>query len=246
MKALVFAAGLGTRLKPFTLTHPKALAPVGGKPMLQRVIEKLVRQGVTEIIVNVHHFPDQIIDFLQANSGFGATIRISDERHLLLDTGGGLLAARQWLDSGGNEPFIIHNADILTDFDLLPMVEAHKASGATATLLVADRSSSRMLLFDTEMSMRGWANITTGQTRPSGLDPSPLLHLAFGGVHVASPSIFRALERYASPGQPFSITPFYIDACGSHSIKGYMQPHGSLWFDIGKPESLDAANLAFQ
>lgn len=244
MKALVFAAGLGTRLKPFTLTHPKALAPVAGKPMLQRVIEKLTEQGVTEIIVNVHHFPDQIIDFLHANN-FDVTLRISDERDLLLDTGGGLLAARKWLDCG-DEPFIIHNADILTDFDLRPMVDAHTASGAMATLLVADRTSSRMLLFDRQLSMRGWANMATGETRPSGLDASALLPLAFGGVHVASPSIFTALERYAGHEQPFSITPFYIEACGSHLIKGYMQPHGSIWFDIGKPESLDAAGMALQ
>lgn len=244
MKALVFAAGLGTRLKPFTLSHPKALAPVAGKPMLQRVIEKLVSQGVDEIVVNVHHFPDQIISFLNDNHGFGAQIRVSDERRLLLDTGGGLLAAREWLDCGA-EPFIIHNADILTDFDLRPMVQAHEASGAMATLLAAPRSTSRMLLFDDAMTMRGWTNTSTAEVRPAGLDASALHRLAFGGVHVASPEIFTALEKFGTTAEPFSIMPFYIDACSSHRIGGYLQPQGSRWFDIGKPESLAAANAAF-
>ena len=133
MKAIVFAAGLGTRLYPLTESIPKALVEVGGKPMLLRVLEKLRDAGIHEIVINVHHFPDMIIDYLRSNDGFGLKIMISDERGHLLDTGGGILAARNYLDDG--EPFIAHNADILTDFNLSEMITRHNESGADVTLL---------------------------------------------------------------------------------------------------------------
>lgn len=242
MKALVFAAGLGTRLKPFTLEHPKALVPVGGVPMLQRVICKLRDAGVDTIVVNVHHFADQIIDFIKDNDNFGVNIHISDESDLLLDTGGGMLKARKWLD--GDEPFIVHNADILTDFDITDMVHAFENSKADATLLVAPRKTSRYLYFDSRL--RGWANISTGATAPAGFVPNDkLTPLAFGGVHVVSPRIFDALEDYAS--EPvFSIVPFYVAMANRLNITPFVQPQGSIWLDVGKPESLLQANQLFE
>lgn len=243
MKAMVFAAGLGTRLRPFTLEHPKALVPVGGVPMLQRVIEKLRDTGVTEMVVNVHHFAGQIEQFLRDNDNFGLTIHVSDERRLLLDTGGGILKARQWLD--GSEPFIVHNADILTDFDLRGMVDAHKSSGADVTLLTADRVTSRYLCFDSDNRMCGWLNEKTGQVRPEGFIPEGMSCMAFGGVHVISPAVFERLDRYAAD-EVFSIIPFYADACSGMIIKSYMIPSSSRWFDIGKPETLELANKIFE
>ena len=246
---MIFAAGLGTRLKPFTDRHPKALAEVGGTPMLGLVISKLKHAGITQMVVNVHHFAGQIVDYLKANDNFGVTIDISDESDLLLDTGGGILAARRWLDGG--EPFIVHNADILTDFDIVAMADAHSRDKADVSLLTASRKTSRYLLFDGERDLRGWENISTGELRPAsltsadGLDP-----LAFGGVHVISPRVFDALEGYARDNfgatkHPFSITPFYVDMCDTLKIKSYQPAESYRWHDIGKPESLVEAHADF-
>lgn len=240
MKALVFAAGVGSRLKPFTLEHPKALAPVGGVPMLARVINKLRDAGVDEIVVNVHHFADQIIDFLKTD--FGVRIHISDESGELLDTGGGLLKARKWLE--GPEPFIVHNADILTDFDINEMVGRHLLSGADATLLVAPRHTTRYLYFN-DSRLLGWANLTTGETRPEGFCPADSMKaMAFGGVHVVSPAIFDRLQNFTSR-RVFSIVPFYVAMADTLKIVPFVQPAGSHWIDIGKPENLKQANSLF-
>ena len=240
MKALVFAAGLGTRLKPFTLEHPKALVPVGGVPMLGRVITKLRDCGVTEVVVNVHHFAEQIIEYLNAND-FGITIHISDERDELLDTGGGVLKAQQWLDGG--EPFIVHNADILTDVDVVDMYNTHIASGADATLLCADRQTARYFYFDADTKrLRGWGNIQTGETRPQGfVATSEMLRLAFNGVHIMSPKIFEVLKSYTTANK-FSISPFYIDNLNNIVINAYTPSTDYLWLDVGKPETLELAN----
>lgn len=240
MKALVFAAGLGTRLKPFTLEHPKALVPVGGVPMLDRVIRKLTAIGVTEIVVNVHHFADQIIDYINGHS-FDAKIYISDERDELLDTGGGVLKAQPWLD--GNEPFIVHNADILTDVDILDMYATHVKTNADVTLLCAPRKTARYFYFDaTSKRLRGWANIQTGDTRPNTFTPTAdMLRLAFNGVHIMSPTIFKSLKAYATANK-FSISPFYIDNAENINIKAYTPSCPYLWLDVGKPETLEQAN----
>lgn len=228
MKALIFAAGLGTRLKPFTESHPKALVPVGGEPMLGRVIRAVKDAGVSEIVVNVHHFADQIEQFLAANGNFGVDIRVSDERRLLLDTGGGLLHARRFLD--GTEPILLHNADVLTDFPL---------SGLTlrgdATLAVSSRASSRQLRFDPEGRLCGWINHNSGETK--GRTEGGELR-SFNGIHLVSPRIFPALEDYGE--EVFSLTPFYVKNASkleiyAHDISRYK------WFDVGRPESLDAA-----
>ena len=255
MKAMIFAAGLGTRLRPLTNDRPKALVEVAGKPMLQRVIENMVRYGFTDITVNVHHFGEKIIDFLAANNNFGININISDERGLLLDTGGGILKARCRLD--GNEPFLVHNADILTDLDLRAFYDYHCRHNADATLLTKQRVTQRYLLCDADSRLCGWINKSTGQVLPEGLEyrPDTFSEMAFGGVHVISPSIFPALEEYAATvadsgslhvnaGVKFSIIPFYVAMCRRLKIMSYA-PEGYRWFDVGKPETLDLANKAF-
>ena len=240
MKALIFAAGLGTRLRPLTDHTPKALVPVGGVPMLQRVLLRLKAAGFNDITINIHHFGQQIIDFLQAHQQFGLDLHISDERDQLLDTGGGIRKARRWLD--GSEPFLVHNADILTDLDLGAFYRAHVASGAEATLLVSQRHTSRYLLMDSDMRLRGWVNKQTGELRPEGFNPAetPCEEWAFGGVHLLSPTLFRHMADERWEGK-FSIIPFYLDICQEDRLTGYPMPAGTRWFDIGKPETLQLA-----
>ena len=241
MKAMIFAAGLGTRLRPLTDNRPKALVEVAGVPMLGRVIDNLKRYGFTDVVINVHHFGEQIIDFVESHNRFGINIAISDERNELLDTGGGILHARQLLDDG--EPFLVHNADILTDLDLRKLYNQHVESQADATLLVAERTTSRYLLFDNNQTLRGWENIKTGEIRPEGISTADLQPRAFGGIHVISPSIFDALQGY-SDQHKFSITPFYVDCCNRLHIKGFTPSEHYHWFDIGKLETLQLAQQA--
>jgi NDP-sugar pyrophosphorylase family protein len=243
MKAMIFAAGLGTRLRPLTNDRPKALVEVGGVAMLERVINRLKLHGITEIVINIHHFGEKIIEFIKENNNFGITIHISDERDLLLDTGGGILKAQQWLD--GNEPIIIHNADILTDFDLHKMVEQHINSNADATLLVADRKTARYFYIGENNRLNGWTNISTGEVKPAdyiALNTDKLR--AFGGVHIVSPSIFSELQNYSTEPK-FSITPFYIDRCKDLKIMGYTPNEKYQWHDIGKIESIAIAEQEF-
>ena len=240
MKAMIFAAGLGTRLRPLTNDRPKALVEIGGKTMLERVILRLADAGFDDITVNIHHFGQKVIDFLEAHHNFGLNIHISDERHMLLETGGGILKARQFLD--GDEPFLVHNADILTDLDLKAMYQSHVESGAMATVLVKDRKTSRYFVFDNDYRLQGWINKSTGETRPIDFVYNESLHeLAFGGIHVISPSIFEELERYSQDQAKFSTTPFYVDKCQDLLIKGYVQETPYTWLDVGKPETLKEA-----
>lgn len=167
MKAMIFAAGLGTRLRPLTDRMPKALVPVAGKPMLERVILKLKEAGFTDLTVNIHHFGEQIVDFLEARHHFGVDIHISDERDLLLDTGGGIRKARPWLD--GDEPFLVHNADIWSDVDLQALYRRHVQSQAEATLLVSRRQTSRYLLLDDDNCLQGWVNKQTHEVKPADI-----------------------------------------------------------------------------
>ena len=243
MKAMIFAAGLGTRLRPLTNDRPKALVEVGGVAMLERVITRLKSHGITEIVINIHHFGEKIIEFIKENNNFGITIHISDERDLLLDTGGGILKAQQWLN--GNEPIIIHNADILTDFDLHKMIEQHINSNADATLLVADRKTARYFYIGENNRLNGWTNISTGEVKPAdyiALNTDKLR--AFGGVHIVSPSIFSELQNYSTEPK-FSITPFYIDRCKDLKIMGYTPNEKYQWHDIGKIESIAIAEQEF-
>nr|MBD5377075.1 nucleotidyltransferase family protein [Bacteroides sp.] len=235
MKGMIFAAGLGTRLRPLTDTVPKCLIEVGGKPMLERVIESFQRAGITDITVNVHHHAEQVKQWLSEHPS-GARITVSDESEQLLDTGGGLLKAAPMLED--SDGIVIHNADVLTDIDLRRMMEAHTASGADAMLLTRSKVSARALMWDTDGRLRGWANLQTGQTRPEGLDLSGLTAMGFGGVHIIKPALLRALREYASG--VFSITPFYADMCDRLIIRSYPLADKQ-WIDIGKPESLAKA-----
>lgn len=244
MRGMIFAAGIGSRLKPWTDEHPKALVPVGGIPMLERVILKFKEADIKEIVVNVHHFASQITDFLAANDNFGITIKVSDESGKLLDTGGGLLRAAHLFQD--NEPILIHNVDIYTDFALTDMEGCFEASHADALLLIDRRDSSRCLYFDNTGMMRGWGNRSTGETKPAGLDTTGLEGMSFGGVHIINPStLLPALANYTTT-DVFSITNFYIDACRRLAIKGYTPSVPYNWVDVGKPESLARAQQLFE
>ena len=234
MKAMIFAAGLGSRLKPLTDTMPKALVPVAGCPMLEHVILKLKASGFTEIVINIHHFGEQIIDFLKTNNDFGLTIHISDERDRLLDTGGGIRKARLFFENSG-EPFLVHNVDILSDMNLKELYDFHMQSGSVATLLASRRTTSRYLLFDTERKLRGWINKDTGQVKPEGFhyDESLYREYAF------SPAVFRLMEAPRWEGK-FSIMDFYLATCGQTDYSGYLAEKLEL-IDIGKPETLARA-----
>lgn len=245
MKAMIFAAGLGTRLRPLTDHCPKALVKVAGVPMLERTINKLMKHGFNDITVNVHHFGEQIIDFLNLHNGFGADIHISDERDMLLDTGGGILKARPFLE--GNEPFLVHNADIVSDIDLTALYNQHLKNEADATLVVSDRKTSRKLLFD-DSRLRGWTNIETGEMKPSSLSAckaAKYRQLAFSGIHVISPRIFQEMGQGTPWEGKFSIIPFYLGYCQRANIQSYEPCSGTPWFDVGKPETLEQANAYF-
>lgn len=245
MKAIVFAAGLGTRLRPFTLEHPKALVEVNGKPMLQRVVERLRDAGIREIVVNVHHFADQIIEFIRYHDGFGCDIAISDERQLLLDTGGGIANAAPLL--AGEEPFIAYNADILSDFDIAGMIAAHKLTGADVTLLTSGRSSSRQLYFDGDNRLVGWQNLKTGECRPASFSPDGDCHGAsFNGVHIINGKALQMMRQHAAAEPVFSITPFYVDNIDKLDIRSYSPEKPYQWYDIGRNETLAAARIGFK
>ena len=237
MKAMIFAAGLGTRLKPMTDSMPKALVPVAGRPLLWHVLEKLRRSGADEAVVNVHHFAPMICKWL-ADNNMGIKVEISDESGCLLDTGGGILKAEPLLRGRGG--FLAHNVDILSNLDIRAF-EAAVRPDDLATLVVSDRPTSRYLLFDGEMRMVGWTNVTTGEVRsPFGdIDPSRCRKLAFAGIHRISDGIFDAFRRYGLEGK-FSITDFYVRACADHPVRGYVQP-GFRMLDVGKTDTLAAA-----
>ena len=236
MKAMIFAAGLGTRLKPLTDSMPKALVPVAGKPMLEHVIEKLKSVGFDEIIINVHHFADQIKDFLKANDDFGITIHISDETDMLLDTGGGIKKAAPYF----NEPVLIHNVDILSNIDLKELYDYHLSSGNDSTLLVSPRKTVRYLLFNESHRLCGWVNNATLQTQPQGFVYQPEIQqeYAFSGIHVISPSLFKAMGNEWTG--KFSIMDFYLQTCKELKIGGYPKEDLQI-IDIGKPETLAQA-----
>lgn len=239
MKAMIFAAGIGSRLKPWTDFHPKALVEIGGIPMLRRVIESLKNVGVDYIVINTHHFADQIESYVKLNNNFNINIQISSERDLLLDTGGGLLKAAPILQDDG--PIILHNADIFTTVNLAQMLEDHRVSNADATLLVASRQSTRSFLFDNDLRLRGWKNLRDGNTLPPDMpDNINLTPLAFGGIHIINFKVLNHLNAY-NPGKPFSITPFYALSSDNLYIKGFISPKPCQWFDVGRPENLHKA-----
>jgi NDP-sugar pyrophosphorylase family protein len=238
MKAMILAAGYGSRLKPLTDTTPKALVRVNSKPLLEHLILRLKAVGCTHLVINIHHLGQQIIDFLRANDDFGLKIDISDERDYLADTGGGIKQAARFLD--GDEPFLVHNVDIFSGADLRAMYLDHAASDAVATLLVNQRPASRRrLLFDRNDRLCGWRNSETGEIKSfdPNFDLARCVEQAFGGIHVMSPRIFRRMDDWPDK---FSIIDFYLTICPQMPIRAY-RAEGVLWMDCGTPESLAAA-----
>lgn len=233
---MIFAAGLGTRLKPLTDHMPKALAPVAGKPMLEHVIEKLKASSFDEIVINVHHFANQIIDFLKAKDNFGIKIWISDETDELLDTGGGIKKASTYFD----EPFLVHNADILSNVDLKAMYDYHLKSDNDATLLVSPRKTVRYLIFDENNHLQGWVNKDTMQTKPEGFvyQPEKQKEYAFGGIHVISPTLFNYMGDEWT--EKFPLMDFYLKTCHKARLGNFVKEELQL-IDIGKPETLAQA-----
>jgi NDP-sugar pyrophosphorylase family protein len=235
MKAMILAAGLGTRLRPLTNDRPKALVEVAGRTLLEITIARLKSVGVSEVMINVHHFADMVIDYLKENHDFGMRVEISRE-DVLLDTGGGLKKAARFFLETPEEPFFLHNVDVISNIDLLRMVEVHRDQRALATLAVQERETSRYLLFDEALQLsgrrlgrEGTAEIVRSATR---LDA-----LAFSGIHVISP---RLLSMMSEDGT-FSIITTYLRLAGQREkILGFLAD-GYYWRDLGKPESIKQA-----
>ena len=269
---MIFAAGLGTRLKPLTDTMPKALVRVGGEPLIKRVIMNLAAAGVDRIVVNVHHFAGQIIDYLKDNDNFGLDIRISDETDGLLETGGGIKKAAPLFDPA--DPILIHNVDILSNVDLREFYqvasrsekgkvkseesecgsekgkveneegrgkneESNCCDAVDAVLLVSWRKTKRYLLFNDDMKLVGWTNIETGEVRSPypELNPKECRMYAFAGIHALSPRLLKMMDEFPDR---FGIIDFYLKACASHNIKGYVKDDLKL-MDIGKLDTLAQA-----
>jgi len=239
MKAMIFAAGLGTRLSNETSDKPKALVDVGGKPLLQRAIEKLKSEGITEIVVNVHHFSELVISFIKEND-FGIPIHISDETEKLLDTGGGLKKAAHHFV--GDEPILIYNVDILSNLNLQNLVKSHLQSKALVTVAVRIRETQRYYKFDSEMILVGWLNKKTGETKISIPEKyENATAMAYSGFHVIQPEIFSLMPET----DKFSVTDFYLELAKTHLIKGFVDD-SDLWMDVGKPELLEEARKLFR
>ena len=233
MKAMILAAGKGTRLKPLTNNTPKALVKVNGTPMLEMLIDKLKKAGVNEIIINVHYLADQIINFLKSKNNFGIQIEISHEKEELLDTGGGLKKAAWFFND--NKPFILHNVDIISDINLFEMMKFHESNKSFVTLAVKKRESSRYFLFNKENKLCGWQNIKTMESIIFKPDKD-LNQLAFSGIHIINPEIFKHLKN----GGVFSIVPLYIELSKSNKIMAYKHDM-DFWFDIGDEKKLEIA-----
>lgn len=241
MKAMIFAAGLGTRLKPLTDTMPKALVEIGGKPLLEHVILKLISSGFDEIMINVHHFPEQITAFLKSRKNFGIRIEVSDESAELLDTGGGIRKAQWFFDDG--KPFLVHNVDILSNLDLSALYHKHTENNHLATLVVSRRTTFRYLLFNRDLLLEGWINEKTGEKRPPDLFISSSSEkLAFSGIQILNPQIFKLMEAHPNK---FSVIDFYLQHLGLKSFYGYI-PDNYKMIDVGKLNSIEeAGNFIF-
>lgn len=229
MKGFIFAAGLGTRLKPLTDTKPKALVEYQGRPMIDIVVDRLEQQGVNQFIVNIHHFGEQIIEHLN-NRHDDANFQISDERDLLRDTGGAIRHAYKQ-NLLGEGAFLVHNVDIMSNLDVRKMQEAHRPE-SLATLLVSERQTSRYLLFNDEMRLVGWTNVTTGEIKSPypNLNPDKCIKRAFGGIHIIDARIGKLMKEL---DEKFSIIDFYLSVCSQEPIYGYEQK-GLQLNDIGK------------
>jgi NDP-sugar pyrophosphorylase family protein len=230
MKGMIFSAGLGTRLQQYTQNRPKALVEVNGKPLLWYAVRKLIDAGVGEIVINVHHFADQITDYLNSEK-FDAKIIVSDERDMLLDTGGGLLKARHWLES--DKPIIAYNVDVFSTVNLHEVIGFHQKHDALATLVVRNRQTSRYLMFDNNWALAGWKNTANGEQIIANEGFNHSEPFAFSGIQVLSPSIF---EKISETGK-FPIVQLYLRLAKTERIMGYLD-ESDFWLDCGKPVQL--------
>ncbi len=231
MKAMIFAAGLGTRLRPITNDRPKALAEIHGVPILEIVIRRLKNYGFRDIIINVHHFADKVIEFINSKNNFDINIQISDECDGLLDTGGGLKKAAWFFDD--QKPFLVHNADTLTNLDLGEYYDYHIKNKALATLLVRHRSGSRFFLFNEDKRLCGWQNVQTQERKIAITNSGPCDQIAFSCLHIIDPAIFNLLTENGC----FSIIDTYLRLAAKHKIMGFVDDR-SYWLDIGTPDKL--------
>lgn len=232
---MIFAAGLGTRLRPITNNKPKALVEINGITLLERTINTLIDAGFNEIVINVHHFANQVIEFINKKQ-FNAKIAISDESRQLLDTGGGLLKASFFFDDA--QPFLIHNVDILSEVNLRDLYKQHNKNKSIATLVVQNRKSSRYLLFDNNDALCGWKNIKTNQIKRVKINCENYA-LAFSGIQIVDPKIFELITEKGV----FSIIDLYLRLAQNHKISAYL--FNGFWLDIGKPESLNAVKKIY-
>lgn len=239
MKALIFAAGLGTRLKEHTADKPKAMVLLAGKPLLQHAIEKLIAYQITNITINVFHFADQIISFLEHHPFPGVQIHISDEREELLDTGGGLKNAAQFL--AGSEPILIYNVDVISNLNLNLLEDDHRESGSLATLVVRQRKTSRYLMFDQHLQLAGWKNFSNGEKKISREETfANAIPYAFSGIQIVQPEIFELISEKGK----FPIMELYLRLAKTEPIHGFVDT-STVWMDLGKPEQLQMAEKLF-
>jgi MurNAc alpha-1-phosphate uridylyltransferase len=236
-KAIIFSAGLGTRFKPWTDEHPKALAMVNGKPLLQRNIEYLQQYGIKDVVVNIHHFPQQIVDAVNDNKSWGSNVMISDESDKVLETGGGLMKAQSLLNDNG--PFFSLNVDILTNLDLNKLMAFHQEHKPLVTFGITNRKSSRVLLFDNDNRLCGWKNLQTGEIKIA-IDKPNLKEMAYSCVVIYEPRIFSLIRQTGK----FSIIDSYLDLAADHMILGYDHSGDDL-VDVGRLESVAVAERLF-
>ena len=242
MEAFLLAAGLGTRLRPLTNDRPKALVEVDGRTLLEINIAKLTALGATRIVVNIHHFADKMVHFI-ANHDWDTEICISDERGLLLDTGGALKKASNMFSH--TQPILIHNVDILAQFDWSSFYAKHMESGTLATLAVSERSTSRLLMTDEKGLLRGWHNNSTGEYIVVNSDAgtkTAYRQLAFSGITLIEPKL---LDLLPEASRPYPIIPEYLRLAKSHRINTF-EHNPSDWLDVGKPETLAQATQFLQ
>ena len=251
MQAMIFAAGLGTRLKPLTDTLPKALVPLAGKTLLQWQVEKLKAAGITDIVVNVHHFPDMIIDYLRQHDYFGCNIQVSDERDMLLETGGGLRKAEEMFRSSGVQEFrsseegiLVCNVDILSNIDIPTLLQAYNPE-EMGVVVVSERDTQRYLLFNEENRLCGWTNIATGEVKGEEairrLGDEAMKKLAFSGMQVLNPRVFDCMDEIVEKkGEKFSLIDLYLNIAEKEILRAYI-PENYRMMDVGKIAQLSEA-----
>lgn len=235
---MIFTAGVEGQLQPRFSHNPQALVRINNEPLLGMLIRRLADSGFREIIINVHHFAGQIIEYLKGNNYFGIRIEVSDETDLRLNTGGGLKQVEWFFDD--NRPFIVYNLEILSDMDLRKLYEDHIRSGALATIVVRKRNSTRFMLFDDKMQLSGWENIVTGETRKVRCRSQELERYAFSRIQVISPRIFNHISEQG----PFHLAELYLKLAAENVIRGYPEDD-SIWMDLGKNEGMIEAEKLF-